>query len=112
MKSKNDKNRIIYSTDPNFMPEHEVQPPIESLPAQQQKLYVRLDRLKGGKTATVVENFIAPLHEIEALGKELKTKCGVGGSVKNGEILIQGDHREKILKILTEQGFQVKKKGG
>lgn len=83
-----------------------------TLPTSQQKLYVRLDRLKGGKVATVIENYIAVEEDLQLLGKELKTKCGVGGSTKDGEIILQGDHREKVLQLLAAKGLQAKKKGG
>jgi translation initiation factor 1 len=66
----------------------------------------------NGKPTTIVRNFVGSSADLEALGKELKTKCGVGGTVKDGYILIQGDQREKVMKILTGKGFKVKKAGG
>jgi translation initiation factor 1 len=66
----------------------------------------------NGKPTTIVRNYIGSVAGLEALGKELKTKCGVGGTVKDGYILIQGDQREKVMKILLEKGFKVKKAGG
>ncbi|MEO8086396.1 MAG: translation initiation factor [Bacteroidota bacterium] len=66
----------------------------------------------NGKPTTIVRNFIGTTAQLEALGKELKTKCGVGGTVKDGYILIQGDQREKVMKILTEKGYKSKKAGG
>ena len=111
MKNKNDRRGIVYSTDPNFVFEQE-QNALETLPNAQQKLYVRLDRLKGGKLATVIENYIATEEDFQALGKELKSKCGVGGSAKDGEIILQGDHRDKVIQLLTTKGLQAKKNGG
>lgn len=111
MKNKADKRGIVYSTNPNFVFENE-NIEQETLPAAQQKLYVRLDRLKGGKVATVVENYVASSADFEALAKELKAKCGVGGTAKEGEIILQGDHREKVLQLLAAKGLSAKKKGG
>ncbi|MCS6818373.1 MAG: translation initiation factor [Chitinophagales bacterium] len=111
MKNKPDKKGIVYSTDPDYKFEYDDSETF-ALPKGQQKLYLRLDRLKGGKLATVVENYISSDEDKEALAKELKQKCGVGGSVKDGEIILQGDHRDKVLQLLISKGFQVKKKGG
>jgi translation initiation factor 1 len=111
MKNKADKRGIVYSTNPDFVFETESSEQ-ETLPAAQQKLYVRLDRLKGGKVATVVENYVASSTDFEALAKELKAKCGVGGTAKEGEIILQGDHREKVLQLLAAKGLSAKKKGG
>lgn len=111
MKNKNDRRGIVYSTNPDFVFEN-ANDEQETLPNSAQKLYVRLDRLKGGKLATVIENYIATDADFEALGKELKSKCGVGGSAKNGEIILQGDHREKVLQLLAAKGLTAKKKGG
>jgi len=111
MKINKNTNGIVFSTNPNFKfaDENNEQ---ETLPANEQKLYVRLDRLKGGKVATVVENYIANDTDFNALAKELKAKCGVGGTAKDGEIILQGDHREKVVGLLSAKGFVVKKKGG
>ncbi len=111
MKINKNTNGIVFSTNPNFKfaDENNEQ---ETLPANEQKLYVRLDRLKGGKVATVLENYIANETDFNALAKELKAKCGVGGTAKDGEIILQGDHREKVVLLLSAKGFVVKKKGG
>jgi translation initiation factor 1 len=109
---KNDKNRIVFSTNPDFKPEpDETNEPVTPEPSKQQ-LYVSIERLKGGKVATVIENFIGSTTDLELLGKQLKTKCGVGGTVKDGVIIIQGEHRDKIISLLTGMGYKSKKKGG
>lgn len=109
---KNNKDRnVVYSTNPNFKVEEDTNES-ETLPAHQQTLYLVLERVKGGKVATVVENFKGTNADLEALGKELKTKCGGGGTVKDGIILIQGDHRDKLIDYLTTKGYKTKKKGG
>ena len=87
---------LIYSTNKNLV---------------QQDLRVWKE-FNNGKPVTIVRNYVGPASDLEALGKELKSKCGVGGTVKDGYILIQGDQREKVMKILVEKGFKVKKAGG
>lgn len=111
-KNKDDfKNRIIFSTNPDFKPEEENEE-IETPAPVQQTLYVSLERLKGGKVATIVENFIGDEKVLEDLGKTLKSKCGVGGSVKEGVIIIQGEQRDKVIALLQGLGYKTKKKGG
>ena len=109
--SKN-KNRIgvVYSTNPDFEYQYEdKQEEQVTLPPQQQKLHVTLDRKqRGGKQVTLVSGFVGSETDLAALGKMLKTKCGVGGNTKDGEILIQGDHREKVVALLTDAGYKVK----
>jgi translation initiation factor 1 len=104
---------VVYSTDPDFKydPEQEREP--ETLPPPEQKLYVSLDRKnRKGKTVTLVEGFTGTGDDLRALGKELKSKCGVGGSVKDGEIILQGDFRDRVLTMLANKGYRVKRKGG
>lgn len=102
---------VIYSTNENYVFENELEEK-ETLPNKQQKLYISLDKKqRGGKKVTIIENFIGKEEDLIKLGKTLKTKCGVGGSVKDGIILIQGDFREKIIDILTNEGYQIKRKG-
>jgi translation initiation factor 1 len=111
MKPKPDKQGVVYSTNPDFKFEKENSDTDTPAPASQ-TLYLVLERIKGGKFATVVENFVGSNNDLETLGKKLKTKCGVGGSVKEGVIILQGDHRDKLIPLLTAEGFKVKKKGG
>ena len=110
MKKSNNK-LIVYSTNPDYKP-HEENEQQETLPAAQQTLYLALERHGGGKVATVVSNFIGGEDDLSALGKQLKTKCGVGGSVKDGVIIIQGDNRDKAITYLQSLGYKTKKKGG
>jgi translation initiation factor 1 len=110
---KKDKGGLVYSTNPDF--EHrEEKEEAASLPPQQQKLRVMIDRKqRGGKEVTLVTGFVGPEAELAELGKFLKTRCGVGGSAKDGEIIVQGNQRDKVVQLLLEKGFtQTKKAGG
>lgn len=110
--SLSDLGGIMFSTNPDFeYPAEEEE--IETLDNKQQDLRVMLDKKnRGGKAVTLVVGFKGSVADLDKLGKMIKTKCGVGGSVKDGEILIQGDFRDKILGILQKEGYKCKKAGG
>jgi translation initiation factor 1 len=113
--SKKSKNNsfVVYSTNPDFSWEPESTDEESTLDPKDQKLYVSIDRKqRGGKEVTLVEGFVGLEEDLKELGKTLKTKCGVGGSVKDGEIIIQGNFKEKIFELLQKEGYNVKKKGG
>ena len=101
-----DRLNIVYSTNPNFEYSTDEMEEIETLPKQQQKLRVSIEKNhRGGKTVTLVRSFTGTEDDMKELGKLLKTKCGVGGSVKDGEILIQGEFKEKIIELLKKEGY-------
>jgi translation initiation factor 1 len=104
---------VVYSTNPDFEFQTETEKEEKTLPPQQQKLYVSLDRKnRKGKSVTLVSGFTGLEEDLKELGKLLKTKCGVGGTARSGEILIQGDFRERVMEILKTEGYQVKRSGG
>jgi translation initiation factor 1 len=115
-KQQNRKERegIVYSTANNFNYKYqENDDNIETLKPNQQNLRVMLDKKqRGGKKVTLVNNFVGKEDDLKELGKKLKSKCGVGGTIKDGEILIQGDFRDRILELLLEEGYKAKKAGG
>jgi translation initiation factor 1 len=110
-KNKPDKSGFVFSTDPNFRFDEELEQVQETLPPNQQKLKVRLDtKQRAGKAVTLIDNFIGKEEDVEDLGKKLKNFCGTGGSVKDREIIIQGDQREKVLQWLMKNGYKNTKK--
>lgn len=104
---------VVYSTNPDFNYEMEQTDDIQTLPPQQQRLYVSIDRKqRAGKEVTLIEGFVGSDEDLKDLGKLLKSKCGVGGSVKDNEILIQGNFKQKIFELLLKEGYsQTKQKG-
>lgn len=112
-KQKKERVNVVYSTNPDFQFQFEEEEQIDTLPNGQQKLYVSIDRKqRAGKEVTLVEGFIGTEEDLKDLGKLLKSKCGVGGTVKDNEILIQGNFKDKIFDLLVKEGYGVKKKGG
>lgn len=107
-----DRLGVVFSTNPDFQYESASEPESETLEPAKQNLRVWLDRLKGGRVATVVRGFVGSDDDLAALGKELKKSCGVGGTAKDGEIIIQGDHRDRVVELLIKGGYRCKKAGG
>lgn len=112
-KNKNNRNSggFVYSTNPDFGynngGENE-----DTLPPNQQNLRVHLERFKGNKIATVIRGFVGSDADLKDLGKMLKSKCGTGGSVKDGEIIVQGSKRDQVGEILKKEGYRFKNSGG
>lgn len=97
---------VVYSTNPNYEYADDADAEPSTLPARQQKLRISMERAgRGGKTVTVVRGFVGTSVDLQALGKQLKQQCGVGGSVKDGEIIIQGDHRSRLVEMLKAAGY-------
>lgn len=112
-KQKRDRQNIVYSTNPDFNYEYEQEEVQETLPPSEQLLYVSIDRKqRGGKEVTLIEGFVGTEDDLKELGKLLKTKCGVGGTAKDHEIIVQGNFRDKILDLLQQMGYKTKRKGG
>jgi len=108
-KNKADNRGMVYSTDPNFRFEEEAEKK-ETLPPAKQNLRVLLDtKHRAGKAVTIVVSFVGTSEDLEELGKKLKSHCGTGGSVKDGEIIVQGDQRDKVIAWLNKNGYGVKK---
>lgn len=112
-KKNNGRLNVVYSTNPDFQYQFEEEESQETLPKNQQNLYVSIDRKqRAGKEVTLVEGFVGLDEDLKDLAKLLKNKCGVGGTAKDGEILVQGNFKDKIFDILVKEGYSVKKKGG
>ena len=110
-KKNNPRNAVgvVYSTNPDYEYQYDDAPQTETLPPTAQKLRIRMERSgRGGKTVTVVSGFIGADDDLDELGRTLKTKCGVGGSVKDGLIIIQGDFRERVVALLQALGYPAK----
>ncbi|WP_423818996.1 translation initiation factor [Salinimicrobium sp. TIG7-5_MAKvit] len=108
-----DLGGFVFSTDKDFKPESHNEEQEESLAPQDQLLEAHYSsKGRAGKKVTVVKGYVGPQEDLDALGKDLKKKCGVGGSVKDGEIIIQGDVRDKVMSYLRELGYKVKRIGG
>ena len=101
---------VVYSTNPDFGYNSDEEEFIETLSPAQQRLIVMIEKKqRAGKQVTVVKDFVGKEEDLEDLGKTLKTKCGTGGSVKDGEILIQGDFRDRVVSLLTTMGYKAKR---
>lgn len=110
-KNKSDSYGFVFSTDPNFKFQQEPEEVDQTLAPNQQKLRIKLDtKQRAGKAVTLVENFIGNENDLEELGKKLKNFCGTGGSVKDGQVIIQGDQREKVLSWLIKNDYKNSKK--
>ncbi len=104
-----DRLNVVYSTNPDFAYEAEDEAEVETLPANKQQLRIQLDkRNRNGKAVTLVTGFVGSDEDLKDLAKMLKTQCGVGGSSKDGEVLIQGDFRNKVLELLTKKGYRAR----
>ncbi|GAA4446999.1 translation initiation factor [Ravibacter arvi] len=110
--SKRNHSGIVYSTDPDFNFDEDLSDESETPPPGSQDLRIWLERKGGGKVATVVRGYAGRLSDLEQLGKQLKALCGSGGTVKDFEIIVQGDHRDKVLSWLISKGYKAKKAGG
>ena len=109
-KNKPDSRGFVYSTNPDFGFEHQ-QENMDTLPAAQQKLKIKLDtKHRAGKAVTLIDGFVGQEQDLEDLGKKLKSFCGTGGSAKDGEIIVQGDQRDKVWQWLLKNGYKLAKK--
>lgn len=109
MSKKNNKNSspLVYSTDPNYIPSEDLNEEVVNLLEEEQPLKIQLEtKQRAGKTVTIVLGYVGTEDAMNTLGKALKNHCGTGGSVKDGEIIIQGDHRQKIFQYLKAKGYK------
>ncbi len=108
------KNHVVYSTNPEYLKKLKEQIEENNLELSEHfELKVRIEKkYRGGKVATIVSGYIGPQSGLKELEKTLKVKCGVGGSSKDGEIIIQGEHADKVVSLLTEMGYKAKRAGG
>jgi translation initiation factor 1 len=110
MQDWKDRLGVVYSTNPDFKYETAAEEEVETLPAAKQKLIVSIDRrARAGKQVTLVTGFVGTNDDLATLAKTLKTKCGVGGSAKDGEIIIQGDFRDRVVELLKGMGYNAKR---
>ena len=110
---KKNKIGVVYSTNPDYEYDFEEKENVDTLEPGQQKLRIFIDRkMRKGKEVTIVESFVGSEEDLKDLGKILKSKCGVGGSVKDGEIIIQGNQKEKVYDLLVKMGYTNSKKKG
>jgi translation initiation factor 1 len=106
------RSHIVYSTDPDYIIENTNEEPGASIPPSQQKLRIWLEKRPGGKNVSIIRGFMGPKSELQQLAKIVKTRCHCGGTVKNGEVILQGNQRERIEFILISLNYQVKLSGG
>ena len=112
-KGKNKREGIVYSTSDDFEYQDNEQQEAETLPPAQQDLRVMLDKkARKGKQVTLVTGFVGSDEDLKELGKTLKSRCGAGGTAKDGEIMVQGDFRDKVMEVLAGEGYKAKKSGG
>ena len=109
--NKKSRKGVMYSTNPDFDYEYE-DDEMKTLSPENQNLKVCIDKHRAGKIAVIIKGFIGTTEDLKTLGKALKSKCGVGGSAKNGEIIIQGNVRDKVMEILKKEGYNYKRVGG
>jgi translation initiation factor 1 len=113
MAKKKKRIDVVYSTNQSYDYSYEEDEELETLPPNEQTLRVLIDRKqRKGKAVTLIEGFVGTTDDLKELGKKLKSKCGVGGSAKDGEIIIQGEVRDKVMDLLKADGYNVKRVGG